>query len=112
MSIAREKSNSIFTNLKEFTKNFLSIFGDEKLDDEDLENINSPESRELQNSLAKIESSSFLDSDLKVKPTSKTVSTSKAKSRPESKTVIQSIDKTIDNQKNISLIDNQNDIDR
>ena len=107
-----ENANLKESNLKEFFKNFLSIFADEKKSEEDLETLTydsneftAKTARELERSLKNIESNNF-DIEVPKKTTS-------SKS-PRRKATINTIDQVIDNKReiNISLIDNQNDLDR
>ena len=107
MGRVRENFNLIFTDLKENFKNFLSIFGDDKIDEEDLDTMNSALAIELKNSLSDIESEKFLDAD--TPKTSNISRVTKTNSRTRiGKIHSDSIDTIIEKDSNIQIIKSEN----
>ena len=107
MGRVRENFNLIFTDLKENCKNFLSIFGDDKIDEEDLDTMDSALAIELKNSLNDIESEKFLD---EYTPRNSNISKlTKASSKSSIGRVHSNpIDKVIDKSSNIQIIKSEN----
>ena len=107
MGRVRENFNLIVADIKENCKNFLSIFGDDKIDEEDLDIMDSALAIELRNSLNDIESGKCLEID-----TPKTSSISRV-TKTNSRTRIgkihsDSIDTEIEKVSNIQIIKSEN----